>query len=280
MTINRDKLHFDLPMEKYIADPGIGSGQLKSILQSPAEYQWHAKYGTSETRALILGTAIHTWILEPDKFDREYLVPPEDWGPLNVSPARGLWNDFKNKAKDQGKTALKFADATWLLEFADRIKRHEGVQQLLAQGIGTEVTAVVEIDGIRYKARTDLLTKDTLWDVKTSAKGLDDHEIERTIFTMGYHFQAAHHLRVISSIDPNVTNFGWIFTSKDGNLPQIRCLRAAEQWLHFGQIDWEAAHHRLKTCIATNSWPDAYADDITVINMPDWAVRNSMPEGE
>lgn len=275
--LETDKLLFDLPMAGYIADPGIGSGQLKTILQSPAEYQWHLKYGTRETRALILGTAIHTWVLEPHKFDREYMVPPEDWGNLTQNPGRALWNDFKNHAMERGKTPLKYRDAVWLLEFAERVKCHAGIAQLLSKAVGTEVTAVIQHDGLRYKARTDLLTRDTLWDVKTSAKGLDDHEIERTIFSMGYHFQAAHHLRVFSSIDPRVKNFGWIFTTKDGSLPQIRCLMASEQWLHFGSIDWEAAHQRLKTCLSSKCWPDCYSDDITVINMPDWAIRNSMP---
>jgi hypothetical protein len=85
---------------------------------------------------------------------------------------------------------------------------------------------------------------------------------------------------VFSSIDPAIQSFGWIFITKDGVLPQIRCLKAAEQWLHFGTIDWDAAHQRLLACTAAKSWPDAYSDDITVVNMPDWAIRNSMPEGE
>jgi exodeoxyribonuclease VIII len=278
--IQQDKIIFDLPMSEYIADPGIGSGQLKSILQSPAEYQWHKKYGQKETRALVLGTAIHTWVLEPHKFHREYAVPPEDWGSLVANPARQKWADFKKHTESQGKTPLKYRDAIWLLEFAERAKRHEGLQAISATGVGTEVTAAIEVNGVRYKARTDLLTRTGLWDVKTSAKGLDDHEIERTIFTMGYHFQAAHHLRVFSSIDPAIQSFGWIFITKDGVLPQIRCLKAAEQWLHFGTIDWDAAHQRLLACTAAKSWPDAYSDDITVVNMPDWAIRNSMPEGE
>lgn len=273
----RDRLFHGLDMDVYLRDPGIGSSLLKSILTSPADFRYRQQTPLPETRAMNLGTAVHMWILEPDLFDERYAVPCEDWGPLNVNPGRAKWADFKNDCKVLGKEPLKYNDGIGILRICEAAKRNRGLQELLKDKLGTEISAAAKHEGIRYKARSDLISQGYLWDVKTSSKGLDDNRLERTIFENGYHFQAAHHMRVMLNALPDLQGFGWIFVNTGEGYPHVRVLKAASDWLHFGAIDWLAAHERLQQCIEKDTWPVAYPDDIRDINMPDWAIQMSQP---
>ena len=77
-----------------------------------------------------------------------------------------------------------------------------------------EVTGFCHYRGVEAKARVDLLTKDNfIWDLKTSSKPVDDSALAKTVFHMGYHFQAAHHTLVLKECGIDVSGWGWIFVS-------------------------------------------------------------------
>lgn len=76
-------VHFGLPEEEYLSDPGLGSTQLKQLLISPLHYWWHSPFGpdhvqVSESSAMALGTAIHKYTLEgAEAFEAAYTISPQ-----------------------------------------------------------------------------------------------------------------------------------------------------------------------------------------------------------
>lgn len=263
------------PMAEYLSDPGIGSGQLKTILDSPRDYQFSLKAPKKESAAQSKGTLWHTYILERDLYHEQHIIQPEDWGSLVENPGRKKWAEFKEKAKQLGKIPIKYKDAADLLLLDEVIDSHNDLQVILGTH-KAEVSFYAELDGIRLKSREDLWSPDEdcrmVWDVKTTSKDLDDETIARTIFDNGYHFSAAHHMKVMELAGYPCAGWGWIFVSTSTPCPHIVIKRASRELLEYGETDWKYAFDMLKDCKEKNSWP-GYDEEILEIGLPDWIER-------
>ena len=75
-------VHFGLDDEIYHADPGLGSTDIRRLLQSPADFWHHSKWNpdrpVSDTDAKTWGRAFHKLTLEgPEAFARAYVMEPD-----------------------------------------------------------------------------------------------------------------------------------------------------------------------------------------------------------
>jgi len=260
-------------MEDYLASDAIGSSQLKQIMRTPRDYKFSLKAKKKETSAQAKGTLYHSYMLERDLYKAEHMIQPEDWGSLSENPGRKKWAEFKAKAKLAGKTPVKFKDAQDLLLLDDVIESHAVVKEILATH-KAEVSFYGEIDGIKLKSREDLWSEadGTVWDVKTTSKDLDDKSLAKVIFDCGYHFSAAHHIKVMSLCGYDVKSWGWIFVSTASSCPHIVVKKASRELLEYGETDFEYALQLLKECSESGAWP-GYSEQITEIGLPSWAER-------
>ena len=68
----------NLPNEEYHKSPGVSKSMLDVFSRSPHHYWWQYKSGESpgrtESAPMRQGTIIHTAILEPDRFEVDYVV--------------------------------------------------------------------------------------------------------------------------------------------------------------------------------------------------------------
>jgi hypothetical protein len=255
-------------MEEYLEDDWVGSSALKKILDTPADYQ-AALDQTIETKSTLLGTAIHTMVLEPEKFLEQYLPQNEDWGPKNKKPGKQLWDDLKTTAKDLGLLALPYEDFQLISQFKDAGLRHIKLQEILSAGT-PEVTAFAK----GYKARCDWITDDGfIWDLKTSSKPVDNASLSRTIFNYRYHFQAAHHTWVFEQAGVDITGFGWIFVSTGTPYPHIVIRKASEKLMAIGRADHEYAMKQHEHCKKHDEWP-GHPEEIEEIDLPYYAEKD------
>lgn len=261
-------IHYNLPMHEYLADPRIGSSRLKYMLQSPADFHAVGSQPFEDTKATILGTAIHKAILEPVDFDKYYALQPSDWGPRNKKPGRTYWDGFKKQ--NPGKICLGYADTVYLGRIREAALKHQALRNILAHAKGVEVTAFTDD---LFKARTDIESAAMLWDVKTTSKGIDDDSIAKTIYHMGYHFQAAHHNHCFKENGRELERYGWIFVSTETPAIHIRCVEASPELLAAGRKDFDAARKTHEACQLINDWPGYDDTHIGRVNLPAYAER-------
>jgi len=258
----------DMPMEDYLKADEIGSSSLKKILESPADFKASLDQRT-ETKAMALGTAIHTAILEPDELLKRYFLQNLDWGPKNKLPGSRLWKEHKEAAKGLGQIPLPYEDVLIISRIKRAAQKHKALQKILTYGVA-ELTGFAK----GYKARTDWMASDDfIWDLKTTSKPVDDANLEKTIFNYGYHFQAAHHSWVMREAGIDTKGFGWIFVSTGTPYPHIRMKRATPELLEAGMIDHKYAMETFENCKKTGEWP-GYSDEIEEINLPGFAERD------
>jgi len=72
-------IYHDLCNEAYHSGPGISKSQLDDIAIDPSCFLWRAKAPEDEEKksALNMGSALHCLLLEPDEFDKRFIVAPE-----------------------------------------------------------------------------------------------------------------------------------------------------------------------------------------------------------
>ena len=264
-------VEYNQPMSQYLADKGYGSGTLKKILNSPADFKAGLTWQQKSTAAKELGTATHALLLEPDLFRKEFALQPEPWGPRNKGEGYKKWKKFKED--NEGLTLVGWEDATLLRRIAYEKENHQGLQDILEDG-KSEVSAYIEHNGIRYKARADWLTSDNfIWDLKTTSKDIDDDSLARTIFHYGYHFQAAHHSWVFRQAGIPIQGWGWIFVSTGTPAVHIITRKCSLKLYEAGFKDHTYAVSLLEKCTKEEKWP-GYGDDVKEICLPKYAEKD------
>ena len=78
MSILNRHVNFDMAAEKYHAVDALSKSMMSKILKSPAHYRAALEEHQEPTKAMQMGTAIHTAVLEPHLYSQVVAVVPPD----------------------------------------------------------------------------------------------------------------------------------------------------------------------------------------------------------
>lgn len=174
-------LFFDMPNAVYHGgNPHIGSSGFKLLERSPAHY-WAAyldpeRERKEPSRVMVMGTAWHTGVFEPELFDESYAAKPD------ISPASTVAKLLDEALADMAAFAAKYVG------IPDGISKtsKEGkamLAELAAVGkIGIEESKLAEV--IELAPALDgkvLLSADDLAAVRAMAKAAHAHPITKVI---------------------------------------------------------------------------------------------------
>lgn len=227
--------------------------------------------GDEETKAKTKGSAVHCLLLEPNQFDKRYAVQPEDWGDLTKNAeGKPRWDAFKKE--NAGKACLTFKDVgSFLVKLKAKVRNHIPLRYLLAIGRPEVSIFVQDVFGVHTKIRVDLLTSDTMWDVKTSTEGMTNEEIYKTIKRYKYDFSAAYYMRVGNiALNNTIKNFGWIFVDTSSPALHIRLVTCPISLLQSADERVISSLTKIAQCQRDNVWP-GYIDEIEELKIPRWA---------
>ena len=275
----------DEPGEVYYQrrlDEASASG-LKQMLRSPAHFKhWCANPDDDkQSPALTFGKALHCAVLEPEVFDRTYIVLPADapnyptsrqWGAKKPSidslAAMDWWRQFE--AENAGMTRLSAADYDKVRRMADSAIAHPIARGLLKGGDReTTFRWIDEETGIASKSRADLYASgEFLMDLK-SCRDASPEGFARAVASYQYGLQAAHYL---DGIRANGDAIKWfVFLSVESTEPYVcqpYILDAQAEALGFAQR--RKAIAKQAECLRTGHWP-AYSDALLELALPAWA---------
>jgi exodeoxyribonuclease VIII len=261
-------IQYDLPMEEYLKHPALNSSKLKLMLKTALDYKVGLEEVSENTKSTLLGTAVHTLLLEPKTFDGRYALQGEDFGDKRSGDGKKRWDAFK---KDNAhKTVLGREESVFLQKLQEKVRQNTSLRLLIASG-QSEVTGFFEDEtGLKLKARGDLLAKDTIWDVKTTTDGIDDFSLYRTIKKYRYDFQAAHYLWVFNHLLGAYRKFGWIFVDTSSPAQHIRLIKAPEIMIRKALYDHGSVLDSIRDCMKDDIW-EGYSQHPVDLEMPYWA---------
>lgn len=172
----------------YRAREGLSSSDIKMLLENPYKYKIGYKKPKSEN--LALGSAVHSLILEPENFKRDFLIMPD----LNLRTKEGKEEKAKleYEAESSGKILIKDESYKKALDIVDNFKQRS-VFDMFKNGVA-EVSFFSEINGIKCKARPDYFIQDKgiILDLKTTSQenGASPDNFLKAIANFKYYIQA------------------------------------------------------------------------------------------
>lgn len=180
--------------EAYHADREyVSASMLKALDKSPRIFEAEYITGTltRESKAMDIGTAVHTLALEPDEFDRRY----------GICEVRrdGRTKAYKEWVEaNRGKTALTIAEHHTIVCCVYALQSIPLVGRLLAANGSVEqsIRHIDEDTGVPCRVRCDKIVAEVLLDIKTTAE-LNQRKFSYACEDFGYHIQDAHYRSIV-----------------------------------------------------------------------------------
>ena len=257
----------ELSNADYHAHPAISKSHLDQLARSPAHY-W-ARYldpnrvPPEPTAAMLLGSALHTAVLEPHLWDVQYAVAPEGID-RRYKVGKEAWAAFEAEA--QGKAVLTAEDGARIRRMADAVHQHPASSFLLDLPGVCEASYfwTDEETGLECKCRPDWHSADRrlVVDVKTTEDASPDG-FARSVAKWRYHVQAAWYQRPLGAEQ-------FLFVCVEKEPPYLVAVYAVtEAMFAAGARVADRDLARLAECRAADRWP-GYADTIQPIDLPKW----------
>lgn len=170
-----------------------------------------------ETPAMRLGTAFHTLILEPEKFDNRYICGPDC--DRRTSAGKKSWKDAEDQ--NEGKALLSVNDWDMIHYMQDSVSRHKLASHLFNPQIGVAEETMMWNDpelGTLMKGRSDYrnLNEKVIIDLKSTMDATPD-KLEKDLWSsdLRYHVQAAIYTDGVRKIlDDESWEFYFVFVEK------------------------------------------------------------------
>lgn len=283
-------LYPHMGIDDYHAGPGISNSGLNDFARSPAHYfALHLdprRPPARERAGQLEGTLAHCAVLEPDEFDKRYVVVPEDapnrpsvaqWRAKNPSAeskaAMAWWTDFN--ARTGGAKVITSAQRDVAMAQARSIRSNPDVAALLGKGM-TEVSAFWhdEETGLLCRCRPDFVSTVSddgvvLLDVKTYSDA-SPSEFARQVARKGYHRQDAFYTDGYAQA-AHVNVLGFVFVAVETEWPYASsAVMLDDEGRERGRSANRELLDRFAGCWTTGVWP-GYSTSIEPIALPAWA---------
>ncbi len=246
---------------EYIESPAINRSFLHNMISySPG----HAKYLQEHekiTEAFRVGDAFHASILEPERFEREYVILPDDCKPgTKDKPNPGMKarkEAFEVGAEGRGETIIQPADQDNIREMVAVIQADQEALDLLSGGVAEQSGYFIDPDyDSLVKIRLDLINKghNILIDLKSCADARHA-PFRKSAYDHGYDLQAFMGLLGVTQITGVPHNeFKFICVESKG-YHGLHIWEADQEMLEVGYKKYQKAMILYKQCIESGEWP-------------------------
>ena len=248
--------------KEYRAAGGINKSTLWELRKSPVHYKYLLDHPAKDTAALHFGRALHSAVLTPTAYKREYVIAPD------VDKRTKAYTAWKESLPD-GVEELNVEDAQTIAEMVKAIRQNKEAMNLLRK-TRREVPIFWndQETGLRCKCRIDALSSSAAVDLKTTTDA-SSRAFQRDAIKYGYHVQAAHYLNGIETAKKKKPD--WYFIAIEKAKPYaVHIFRASEQFIEYGAYVRDELMETVTRCMESDTW-ESYP--IERLDAPEWALE-------
>lgn len=248
---------------EYLEIPAINWSTLKEMARSPLHYQHRLANPREDSAGLARGRAIHTAVLEPEKFSEEYVVFD---GPRRAGKA---WDEFEVAHTD--KTILKKDEYDKAWHAAIAVKRHPEVVALMRKGKPEQsFTWKNQETGLKCKCRVDW-KGEVLFDLKSTGD-VDARKFGNIAARMMYYGQLAMYR-------DGAKHDGEVFMAVVEAEPpfDVAVFKLSDDDLLAGKELYTGFLKRVVECKKAGVWPGRYLDRQT-LELPRYVFEDDAQE--
>lgn len=269
----------------------ISKSGLVKIKESPA----HFKEGEPfvETPEIIFGRAYHCFLLQPEKFKKEYYVfdDSEIITELKEKGAKSprATNDYKHwygieMDKASGKSMIEKDDLGRMEGMKSRLVQHQYANMLITKGIPEkgligELETKAGLIGVKFIPDLRNDNKRICLELKTTVRG-SKIDFPKEAANYDYHIQAAFYSDLLELFYNDKRPVKFIFIAQEKRKPYaFNIFEAGPKFIAQGRYEYEMLLQLYKWCLENNKWPgyqvfcpNKYG--ILELNLPGWAIQS------
>ena len=245
----------------------LSTSALKAFAKSPNHCLAYYAQTIEPTPAMILGTAIHTAVLEPHTMESRYTVMP-DGIDRRTKAGKETAERITSEAAIAGQIVLTADQSKTIKAVAAAVMSDAQSARLIEQAQQFEVTKSKPVEGIEYRGIIDIIGPDWLADLKTTSDASAE-TFSRQAFNMLYHEQAAAYAMLHTDSVEEALELPFYFIAVETAPPYN-----TQVFLQDGQSRRKARHHLLDLVKRWKEWdgtPQTYTNEVTPLTMPSWA---------
>ena len=271
------KIERGIPEAEYHSWKLMSASALKTLDKSTPLHLLAEQENRTDTSAFRVGRALHSLLLTPTVYDRDFLCAPDI--DRRTKAGKEEWEKFQGLA--EGRTVLTRDESNLVEEMRGGVMTHPASRMLInACGDDVELTVRGSIYGMDAKARLDgwIESTGTIIDIKTHSGLASPQEFARSAWNFSYWTQFAFYREMLRAAGKEVSNVILIVVEK--NAPHA-CMCAA---LHPDGLDLAASRLPDLAKLYAEFLADpckGWSDDILEIRIPNWATTDLLaPTGE
>lgn len=231
---------------------------IKAFAKSPNHYlQYVSEHRLEPTPAMVFGSAVHCYILEPNRFADRYFVAPQ----LDRRTKAGREKFAELQHEHEGKEIIQPKEWDRLQLVANAVNNNKAAADILRGATATEQEKEVPIEGVPFKGIADILGPNWVCDLKTTISASPD-SFGRSAANLGYHLQGAAYCAIWQ-----VPHFYWIAVETEAPW-NVQVYRQHPDALAKSDRRLRELIHRW------NAWdgtPASYSPDVETLDLPSWA---------
>lgn len=283
--------------KEYFADKdSISASGLKKLKTSPAHFKFGEEIKDSE--ALLFGSAYHCFVLEPDRFEKEYYVfddsiacdaivakgAAEGKEVKNVRATKAYkeWEESEMRVVGE-KNVIQKPDFNRIKEMKSKLFSHPYAKMLLSNGepeVGLKGTISTMAGDINVKLKPDYIKvgKHLVVDLKTARDASLD-AFTKDAAKLNYHIQAAFYSDILSQMDNN-RPYTFIFIAQEKTRPYaFNLFECSAQFISQGRYEYEMLLQLYKHCLDRNYWPgyQCFCNNrygLLELNLPNYSIKS------
>lgn len=250
-----DGIYSDISQRDYRRGSGISKSVLDKIRKSPAHAKAYLE-GASEasTPAQVLGSAFHTLVLEPHKFDREYIVSRT----FDRRTKQGKEDAARFELENVGRVVIDEDDHENLLAMQRAVMADDCARNLLQMQGARAEHSMYWTDpetGQQLRSRPDLWGPQdaVIVDVKTT-EDASEEGFARSIADYRYHVQAAYYSDIAERLTGRKHVFAFLAVEKKAPF-NVSVYTLKELAIEQGRREYYQDLWTLMMCEMHNRWP-------------------------
>lgn len=260
-------IYENMPAATYHAHPSISKSGLDLIARSPAHYRLALQ--REETRNMMIGSATHAAILEPERYASYYVVARD------ADDRRcKAWNAAAKDVPGADERLLTGPEGLRIETMANAVRSNPHFAELLNAGGRAELSvfATDPETGVQVRIRLDWLTNDLrALDLKTT-QDLRNDEFLRSVWDYRYHVQEAFYRDVFKWATGEELR-DWRFGAIESTVPHVCSLVSLPpDLLLAGRIAYRRDLNRYAECLAKDQWPGPQPEPFTLELTP-WVIN-------
>jgi len=275
----RNGLYPGLSFERYSAVKRINISNLKEIDRSPLHYRYRCEHQRDST-ALSFGRSAHTAILEPDRFDRDYVVWDQQTDTGRLRPRNGKdWQAFQ--AANEGKTIIKPDEYRYAIAVRSAVQAKPVAKKYMRAG-NPEVSLLwddAEL-GAPCKGRVDWITHvdgiDSIVGLKT-AKDLSPRAFSQQAARLLYYLQWSFYYDGFAAVTGKAPRVVEICVEGEPPHDVVVYIVPAEV-IELGREEYRRLLARLKECENAKRWPGR-AESEMLFELPAYLMQDDDDDG-